>query len=207
MRSRATNIPCLVRVKDRLTWGEEIELARRSGGVVRRNDARTRAGPGQDAQDCPGKRPLFVGGASQTASGRDGRRGYCPGRDSSSADEHPGKLLSGRSRGLQSGCAAQPRRSGTGTVRRPGRPRNDARDRANVHVPARRKAPFIWRPSVRNGSAFQQAVVAPANCNGCGVCVGACPNRAIDVQGWRLDEFEAMVEAITAETPALEGAG
>jgi heterodisulfide reductase subunit A len=59
----------------------------------------------------------------------------------------------------------------------------------------------------RNGSAFQQAVVTPANCNGCGVCVGACPNRAIDVQGWRLDEFEAMVEAITAETPALEGAG
>ena len=43
-------------------------------------------------------------------------------------------------------------------------------------------------------------------CNGCGVCVSACPNRAIDVQGWRLDEFEAMVEAIAAEAPASEGA-
>ena len=58
----------------------------------------------------------------------------------------------------------------------------------------------------RDGSTFQQAVVTSANCNGCGVCVSACPNRAIDVQGWRLDEFEAMVEAIAAETPALEGA-
>jgi heterodisulfide reductase subunit A2 len=56
-----------------------------------------------------------------------------------------------------------------------------------------------------NGSTFQRAVVMPANCNGCGVCVSVCPNRAIDVQGWRLDEYEAMVEALTAELPALEG--
>jgi heterodisulfide reductase subunit A len=60
-------------------------------------------------------------------------------------------------------------------------------------------------PCTENGRTFQRAVVTAANCNGCGVCVSACPNRAIDVQGWRLDEFEAMVEAITAETPALEG--
>jgi heterodisulfide reductase subunit A2 len=56
-----------------------------------------------------------------------------------------------------------------------------------------------------NGRTFQRAVVTPANCNGCGVCVSVCPNRAIDVQGWRLDEYEAMVEALTAEVPALEG--
>ena len=56
-----------------------------------------------------------------------------------------------------------------------------------------------------NGRTFQRAVVTPANCNGCGVCVSACPNRAIDVQGWRLDEYEAMVEAITADIPAWEG--
>jgi hypothetical protein len=35
--------------------------------------------------------------------------------------------------------------------------------------------------------------------------VSACPNRAIDVQGWRLDEYEAMVEAIAADIPAWEG--
>lgn len=57
-----------------------------------------------------------------------------------------------------------------------------------------------------NGRTFQRAVVTPANCNGCGVCVSACPNRAIDVQGWRLDEYEAMVEAITADIPAWGGA-
>ena len=56
-----------------------------------------------------------------------------------------------------------------------------------------------------NGKEFQRAVVTPANCNGCGVCVAVCPNRAIDVQGWRLDEYEAMVTAITSELPALEG--
>ena len=57
-----------------------------------------------------------------------------------------------------------------------------------------------------NGKTFQRAVVTAANCNGCGVCVSACPNRAIDVQGWRLDEFNAMVDAITADIPILESA-
>jgi heterodisulfide reductase subunit A len=55
-----------------------------------------------------------------------------------------------------------------------------------------------------NGEQVQRAVVSPANCTGCGVCVSACPNRAIDVQGYELDKYEAMVDAITAEVPALE---
>lgn len=57
-----------------------------------------------------------------------------------------------------------------------------------------------------DGKEVQRAVVTPANCNGCGVCVAVCPNRAIDVQGWELDGYEGMVEAITADLPALEGA-
>ena len=56
-----------------------------------------------------------------------------------------------------------------------------------------------------NGRTFQRAVVTPANCNGCGVCVSACPSRAIDVQGWTLAQYEAMVDALTEEVPALEG--
>jgi heterodisulfide reductase subunit A-like polyferredoxin len=46
-------------------------------------------------------------------------------------------------------------------------------------------------------------VVTPANCSGCGNCVSACPNRAIDVQGWTLGQFEAMVDAIALDMPVL----
>jgi heterodisulfide reductase subunit A len=59
-------------------------------------------------------------------------------------------------------------------------------------------------PFSENGSEGVRAVVSPANCVGCGVCVGACPNRALDIQGWTLAQFNAMVEAIATETPLLE---
>jgi heterodisulfide reductase subunit A len=52
-----------------------------------------------------------------------------------------------------------------------------------------------------NGHQAHQAVVTPANCVGCGACVSACPNRAIDVQGWTLDQYRAMVDALAADLP------
>jgi heterodisulfide reductase subunit A len=55
-----------------------------------------------------------------------------------------------------------------------------------------------------NGSEAKQAVVTAANCAGCGVCVSACPNQAISVQGWTLEQYDAMVDALTADLPALE---
>jgi heterodisulfide reductase subunit A len=53
------------------------------------------------------------------------------------------------------------------------------------------------------GKQVQKAVITPANCVGCGVCVGACPNQALDVQGWTVDQYEAMVDAIALEAMAV----
>ena len=58
-----------------------------------------------------------------------------------------------------------------------------------------------------NGKTVTRAVVTPANCVGCGACVAVCPNNAIDVQGWTLAQYEAMVEAIGAEIIVSEEAG
>jgi heterodisulfide reductase subunit A len=55
---------------------------------------------------------------------------------------------------------------------------------------------------VVDGRSVQRALVTPANCTGCGACVSACPNRAIDVQGWTLDQFEAMVDVFAADSLA-----
>ena len=52
-----------------------------------------------------------------------------------------------------------------------------------------------------NDIEVTRAVVTPANCSGCGNCVSACPNRAVDVQGWTLGQYEAMVDAITLDLP------
>ncbi len=54
-----------------------------------------------------------------------------------------------------------------------------------------------------NGKQIRRAVITPANCVGCGACVAVCPNNAIDVQGWTLAQYEAMVEAIGMDVPAL----
>jgi heterodisulfide reductase subunit A len=59
----------------------------------------------------------------------------------------------------------------------------------------------------QNGRTVQQAVVTPANCSGCGACASACPNGAVDLLGWSLDQYEAMVDALVMEIPELEMAG
>ncbi|MGD8457225.1 MAG: CoB--CoM heterodisulfide reductase iron-sulfur subunit A family protein [Anaerolineales bacterium] len=59
-------------------------------------------------------------------------------------------------------------------------------------------------PTTVDGKEVMRAFVSPANCVGCGSCVSACPNQAIDVQGWTVRQYEAMIDAITANIPATE---
>jgi heterodisulfide reductase subunit A len=50
-----------------------------------------------------------------------------------------------------------------------------------------------------DGQKVQRAHVTPAFCLGCGACVAVCPENAIDVNGWTLKQYEAMVDALVAE--------
>lgn len=43
-----------------------------------------------------------------------------------------------------------------------------------------------------------RAVINPGLCTGCGMCVAECPENAIDINGWALQQYEAMVDAIAA---------
>jgi heterodisulfide reductase subunit A len=44
----------------------------------------------------------------------------------------------------------------------------------------------------------RKARVNPALCTGCGICVPECPEKAIQVNGWTLKQYEEMVDAIVA---------
>lgn len=49
-----------------------------------------------------------------------------------------------------------------------------------------------------DGKKVKRAQVNPALCTGCGICVAVCPDNAIDVNGWKLEQYEAMVDTIAA---------
>jgi len=49
------------------------------------------------------------------------------------------------------------------------------------------------------GGVRKCAQVNPSLCTGCGMCVPVCTNRAIEVSGWKISQFEAMVEALVGE--------
>ncbi|MCK4871672.1 MAG: CoB--CoM heterodisulfide reductase iron-sulfur subunit A family protein [Phycisphaerales bacterium] len=57
-----------------------------------------------------------------------------------------------------------------------------------------------------DGERVTRAEVNPALCNGCGMCAAVCPHRAIQVEGWRLDQYDSMIDALVADYPALEHA-
>ena len=55
-----------------------------------------------------------------------------------------------------------------------------------------------------NGQAVKKARVNPGLCVGCGACVAVCPTRAIDLKGWTLSQFDAMVDGLVAGVPGVE---
>ncbi len=56
-----------------------------------------------------------------------------------------------------------------------------------------------------DGQTVQRAKVNPALCLGCGACVAVCPANAINIQGFTLKQYEAMVDMIVSDD-YLEGA-
>jgi heterodisulfide reductase subunit A len=48
--------------------------------------------------------------------------------------------------------------------------------------------------------------IDPALCRGCGMCSSVCPQSAIRVRGWDVQQYDAMVDAILAGSPG-EGVG
>ena len=49
------------------------------------------------------------------------------------------------------------------------------------------------------GQIVKRAQVTAALCPGCGACVSVCPENAIDIAGWTLKQYEAMVDRIVTE--------
>jgi heterodisulfide reductase subunit A len=54
----------------------------------------------------------------------------------------------------------------------------------------------------KDGQMVRHAQVTPAFCLGCGACVAVCPENAIEVSGWTLKQYEAMVDRIVADSAA-----
>jgi heterodisulfide reductase subunit A len=192
--------PVLVKVVDSLTWGEEIEipvdLVVLAGGVMPRQIddliRMLKISPGTDRfllEVHPKLRPV------ETAV--------------------PGIILAGTAQGpmnIQESCASAAAAAskvaillGQGLVELepfvawvdPGRCNGSGEC---VKVCCYEDA--ITLETISEGDQkITKAVITPANCVGCGACVSACPNQAIDVQGWSLSQYEAMIEAIASEIP------
>lgn len=59
--------------------------------------------------------------------------------------------------------------------------------------------------TVVDGKPMRKATVNPGLCVGCGACVAVCPSRAINVSGWRIDQYDAMVEGLVREIAPAAG--
>ncbi len=51
----------------------------------------------------------------------------------------------------------------------------------------------------KDGRTVRKAQVNPGLCVGCGACVAVCPTSAINVSGWRIDQYDAMVDGLVRD--------
>jgi heterodisulfide reductase subunit A len=195
--------PLLVRVKDYLTWGEEIEV------------------PLDMLVLAVGMMPNPIEDLIQSLK-------ISPGTDRFLLEVHPklrpvetavpGIVLAGTAQGpmnIQESVAAASAAAskvavllGSGSVELEPfvakvDPSKCTASGACLEVCAYEDAISLQVLSV-NGKEARRALVTPANCVGCGVCVSACPNLAIDLQGWTLRQYDAMVDAIAMDLAELE---
>lgn len=71
--------------------------------------------------------------------------------------------------------------------------------RCEGHAACLAECPYDGAISMEEyGDGKKRAVVNPALCGGCGACVAVCPTGAIDLNGWSLETYEAMVDALLA---------
>ncbi len=52
---------------------------------------------------------------------------------------------------------------------------------------------------VEESPGVRRARVNPGLCIGCGACVAVCPNSAIDINGWRVEQYDAMVDGLVLQ--------
>jgi heterodisulfide reductase subunit A len=190
--------PLVVRLRDRLTWGEEVEV------------------PADLVVLAVGMMPRLVNDLVEMLK-------ISPGKDRFLLEVHPklrpvetsvsGVVLAGTAQGpmsiQESAAAAEAAAAKVACLLSQGRvelepfvarvnPELCEGTGACVEVCAYENA-ISLRTIRQNGSEKRHAVVSPANCSGCGNCVSACPHGAIDVQGWTLKQFDAMVDGLAID--------